>query len=64
MEIRTPITPEDVQLKNSDSLREKLVVSELFQRNLVTYVLSHHDRILIGGVSLESGHLKLKPPKD
>ncbi len=63
MEIRTPITPEDVQLKNSDSLREKLVVSELFQRNLVTYVLSHHDRILIGGVSLESGHLKLEAPK-
>ena len=59
MDIRTPITPEDVQSKSSDSLREKLVISNLFQKNVVTYVLSHHDRILIGGSSLQGGTVTL-----
>ena len=62
MDIRTPITPEDVQSKSSDSLREKLVISNLFQKNVVTYVLSHHDRILIGGSSLQGGKVTLEAP--
>ena len=62
MDIRTPITPEDVQSKSSDSLREKLVISNLFQKNVVTYVLSHHDRILIGGSSLQGGTVTLEAP--
>ncbi len=63
MEIRTPVTPEDVQIKSSDSLREKLVISNLFQKNVVTFVLSHHDRILIGGSSLQSGKVTLEAPQ-
>lgn len=63
MEIRTPVTPEDVQIKSSDSLREKLVISNLFQKNVVTFVLSHHDRILIGGASLQSGKVNLEAPQ-
>ncbi len=62
MDIRTPITPEDVQSKSSDSLRAKLVISNLFQKNVVTYVLSHHDRILIGGSSLQGGKVTLEAP--
>jgi 5-keto 4-deoxyuronate isomerase len=53
MELRAPITPEDVQSKDADYLRQKLVINNLFQKNVVTYVQSHHDRILIGGVSLQ-----------
>ena len=63
MEIRTPVTPEDVQIKSSDSLREKLVISNLFQKNVVTFVLSHHDRILSGGSSLQSGKINLEAPQ-
>lgn len=63
MDIRTPITPEDVQSKSSESLREKLVISNLFQKNVVTFVLSYHDRILIGGSSLRSGKVKLEAPE-
>ena len=63
MEIRTPVTPEDVQIKSSESLREKLVISNLFQKNVITFVLSHHDRILIGGSSLQSGKVKLEAPQ-
>ncbi|MEJ6761334.1 MAG: 5-dehydro-4-deoxy-D-glucuronate isomerase [Candidatus Planktophila sp.] len=64
MELRPPITPEDVQDKTSDYLREKLVISNLFQRNLVTYVQSHHDRILIGGISLHNGEVLLEAPPE
>ena len=63
MEIRTPVTPEDIQIKSSESLREKLVISNLFQKNVITFVLSHHDRILIGGSSLQSGKVKLEAPQ-
>jgi len=55
MEIRPQITPEDVQSKSGDHLRERLVITNLFQENVVTFVMSHHDRILIGGVSLKNG---------
>lgn len=62
MQLRPPITPEDVQSKTSEYLREKLVVENLFQTNKVTYVLSHHDRILIGGVTLTNSEVRLEAP--
>ena len=64
MELRAPITPDDVQAKSADYLREKLVISNLFQKNAVTYVQSHHDRILIGGASLHSGSVSLEAPAE
>jgi 4-deoxy-L-threo-5-hexosulose-uronate ketol-isomerase len=62
MEIRPQITPEDVQSKSGDHLRERLVITNLFQENVVTFVMSHHDRILIGGVSLINGSVTLDAP--
>ena len=64
MELRTPITPEDVQVKEASYLRDRLVISNLFQKNVVTYVQSHHDRILIGGASLQGGTVKLEAPAE
>jgi 4-deoxy-L-threo-5-hexosulose-uronate ketol-isomerase len=64
MELRAPITPEDVQVKDADYLRGKLVIDNLFQKNIVTYVQSHHDRILIGGVSLQSSKVSLDVPAE
>ena len=63
MQLRAPITPSDVQSKDPAFLREKLVVEELFQINKVSYVLSHHDRILIGGATLENGSVSLEAPE-
>lgn len=63
MEIRTPITPDDVQSRSGDYLREKLVISNLFIPNSVTYLLSHHDRILIGGASLKNHKVLLQSPE-
>jgi 4-deoxy-L-threo-5-hexosulose-uronate ketol-isomerase len=64
MELRAPITPEDVQSQGADYLRGKLVISNLFQKNIVTYVQSHHDRILIGGVSLQNSKVTLDVPAE
>ena len=64
MEIRTPITPDDVQSKSADYLREKLVISNLFVTNSVTYLLSHHDRILIGGATLKNYKVLLQSPEE
>jgi 4-deoxy-L-threo-5-hexosulose-uronate ketol-isomerase len=63
MQLRAPITPDDVHSKDSEFLREKLVIENLFQLNIITYVLSHHDRILIGGAALKNGSLKLEAPE-
>lgn len=63
MQLRAPITPIDVQTQDSEFLRERLVVENLFQINQITYALSHHDRILIGGVSLKSGKVTLEAPE-
>jgi 4-deoxy-L-threo-5-hexosulose-uronate ketol-isomerase len=62
MQLRAPITPDDVQMKSSTYLRERLVIDNLFQLNTVTYVLSHHDRILIGGATLNNAHVQLDAP--
>jgi len=64
MELRAPITPDDVQVRPGDYLRERLVISNLFQKNTVTFVQSHHDRILIGGVSLQNGNIPLEAPSE
>lgn len=64
MELRPPITPDDVQSRESSYLREKLVIENLFQQNVVTYVQSHHDRILIGGASLYNGSVNLLAPQE
>jgi 4-deoxy-L-threo-5-hexosulose-uronate ketol-isomerase len=64
MELRTPITPEDVHTKSPEYLREKLVISNLFQKNKVTFIQSHHDRILIGGISLDNAKVVVEPPQE
>jgi 4-deoxy-L-threo-5-hexosulose-uronate ketol-isomerase len=64
MELRTAITPEEVQSKSADYLRQQLVIQNLFQKNSVTYVQSHHDRILIGGVSLQGATVSLEAPAE
>lgn len=62
MQVRPAITPEDVQSKSGAELRSSLVIEGLFLSNRVTFVLSHHDRILIGGAHVEGKDLELAPP--
>lgn len=64
MEIRPAITKEDVPSRSPQFLRERLVINGLFKVNELTFVQSHHDRILIGGATLKQGRLDLKAPED
>lgn len=63
MQIRPAVTPADIQTLTGDELRDSLVVEGLFQKNVVTVVLSHHDRILIGGVQLQDSKVELTAPE-
>lgn len=62
--MRSVITKEDVQSRSSEFLRERLVVSDLFKINEFSWVQSHHDRILLGGVALQNGKLEISTPED
>ena len=64
MEIRPAITKEDVPTRSPQYLRERLVITGLFKVNELTFVQSHHDRILIGGATLKQGRIDLKAPED
>lgn len=62
MQILSAVTPADVQTRMGEELRSSLVVEGLFQKNRVTCVLSHHDRILIGGVHIQDSKVGLLTP--
>ena len=64
MEIRSVVTKEDVQSRSSEFLRERLVISDLFKINEFSWVQSHHDRILLGGVALQNGKLEISAPEN
>jgi 4-deoxy-L-threo-5-hexosulose-uronate ketol-isomerase len=64
MEIRQGVTQLDVAVQQTSYLRDRLVVSSLFKVNKVTYVQSHHDRILLGGCALRGGSLLLEAPEN
>lgn len=64
MEIREAITPNQVQSESSEFLRDRLVISGLFKRNQLSLVYSHHDRILLGGATLDNGVITLDTPQE
>jgi len=64
MEIRQAVTKHEIATQHSSFLRDRLVVTNLFVENRVTFVQSHHDRILIGGCSLRNGSIFLEAPED
>lgn len=64
MLIRPVVTKEDVSRRDPSYLRERLVIEDLFQINKVSWVQSHHDRILLGGVRLQNSSVSLSSPDD
>lgn len=64
MRIRPVVTQVDVPIQDSEFLRSRLVIDDLFQSNEVTWVQSHHDRILLGGIVLEGAKINLEAPAD
>jgi len=48
----------------TDGLRERFVLTDLFAAGEIRWVLTHHDRILIGGAMPAGGSLDLAPPHE
>jgi 4-deoxy-L-threo-5-hexosulose-uronate ketol-isomerase len=64
VEIREAITPNQVQTETNEFLRQRLVITNLFKKNQLNLVYSHHDRILLGGAILDSGEISLETPQE
>lgn len=56
--------PEDLPALSGEELRSRFVVSGLFSTNAFTFAYSHDDRLLIGGIRVESGEIALDAPDE
>jgi len=63
VEIRQPISKADVQSLSGEELRSRLVIEDLFIKGRVNLVMTHHDRMIIGGVVVGTRTLTLKAPE-
>src|SRR5262245_4306574 len=62
VQIRHPTHPDELAALTSDRLRERFLVEDLFIAGEVRLVLSHHDRLVIGGAGPAGGVLTLPAP--
>lgn len=56
--------PDEMGTLTTDQLRERFVLTDLFVRGEVNWVLSHHDRILVGGAMPAGGEVQLVAPRE
>ncbi len=59
MEIRFHHSPEETATMHTDALRRHFLVQQLMQRDQFSFVYSHYDRVIIGGVMPVGKTLKL-----
>lgn len=63
-EVRFATHPQEMDTLTPSELRDRFLVTDLFRAGEVRWVLSHHDRILIGGAVPNGGELELVPPPE
>src|SRR3954470_16486123 len=51
MEVRHATSPDDVERMGTEELRGRFLVPDLVGGSMVRLVYSHHDRIVVGGVT-------------
>lgn len=56
--------PDDLALLNTEELRERFLVTDLFQPGEVRLAYAHDDRLLIGGIAPDGGSLRLEAPEE
>jgi len=56
--------PDEMATLTTDGLRGRFVLTDLFVAGDVNWVLSHHDRILVGGAMPAGGSLELVAPSE
>ncbi|GAB2616607.1 5-dehydro-4-deoxy-D-glucuronate isomerase [Pseudactinotalea suaedae] len=64
MDIRHSTHPDDVAHLDGDTLRSRFLVEGLFEEGAVRLVLSHDDRMVIGGAVPGGSTLPLEPPDE
>ena len=50
MEIRNAVHPEHAVTFNTDQMREKFLIQELFKPDRIKLIYSYFDRLIVGGV--------------
>ena len=50
MQVRYQQSPEAVRSMNTAKLREHFLIQNLMQKNKVTWIYTHYDRVMVGGV--------------
>ena len=59
IEKRYAIDPKTCKTFQSNQLREAFLIQNIFQDNEVSFVYSHYDRLIIGGIKPVSGSVVL-----
>ena len=62
--VRPATSPEELESLSSARMRERFVLDDLFARGEVRLALSHHDRIVVGGVVPGSQTVELPTPDE
>ena len=60
MEIRFQNSPDEVTMMDTDELRKNFLVEDLIQDDLVVFLYSHYDRVIIGGAKPVNKELSLE----
>ena len=63
-EVRLTTHPDDMDTLSPAALRARVLVDDLFVPGELKFVLSHHDRILIGGAMPSGGSLEVTAPQE
>ncbi|WP_232662642.1 5-dehydro-4-deoxy-D-glucuronate isomerase [Pseudonocardia sp. TRM90224] len=64
IDVRYATHPSELPTLPPDELRARFVLEDLFRPGEVSWTLTHHDRILIGGALPEGGELALEAPAE
>ena len=64
MDTRNAAAPEHVATMSTDELRERFLVDSVFVDDEVTFTYSHHDRVIIGGITPVTAPLTLPTPEE
>ncbi|MFT4011380.1 MAG: 5-dehydro-4-deoxy-D-glucuronate isomerase [Nocardioidaceae bacterium] len=64
MQIRHATHPDDAARLSTDQLRERFLLEDLFEPGEVRLVLTHDDRMVLGGAVPDGGELALEAPEE
>lgn len=64
LDVRYPTHPDELATLDGRALRARFVLEDLFVPGSVRLALSHHDRLVVGGVLTGGQAVELRPPEE